>query len=216
MVTGDRRGDGARTTGRSSRGRSARAPGWCASGSRAGSAPRRATSRRRATGSARSVLANFGDGAALTRRRRAGRPRRSWPTGGRRPARSRQGSCIVVLATDAPLSSRQLERLAHARRARPRPHRLGRAPRQRRDLRRVQHRDADVAHAGLRTSSTGTCCATRCSNPFFAAAVEATEEAVINCLVAADTVVGHDGHAATAIPLDRLTEIMRAHRLAPT
>ena len=48
-------------------------------------------------------------------------------------------------------------------------------------------------------------------NPFFAAAVEATEEAVINCLVAADTVTGRDGHVATGIPLDRLTAIMRRH-----
>jgi D-aminopeptidase len=48
-------------------------------------------------------------------------------------------------------------------------------------------------------------------NPFFAAAVEATEEAVVNCLVAADTVAGHHGHVATGIPLDRLTAIMRAH-----
>ncbi len=54
-------------------------------------------------------------------------------------------------------------------------------------------------------------------NPFFAAAVEATEEAVINSLVAADTVVGHAGHEARAIPLDRLTEILRAAgRLPPT
>ncbi len=53
-------------------------------------------------------------------------------------------------------------------------------------------------------------------NPFFAAAVETTEEAVVNCLVAADTVVGHDGHTATGIPLDRLTAILRAHaRLHP-
>jgi D-aminopeptidase len=53
-------------------------------------------------------------------------------------------------------------------------------------------------------------------NPFFAAAVEATEEAVINCLVAADTVSGHAGRVATGIPHDRLTAIMRRHgRLHP-
>jgi D-aminopeptidase len=50
---------------------------------------------------------------------------------------------------------------------------------------------------------------------FFGAAVETTEESVVNSLIAADTVVGHDGHTATALPLDRLTEIMRAYRRAP-
>jgi D-aminopeptidase len=124
-----------------------------------------------------------------------------------------------VLATDAPLSSRQLQRLATRAG-------LGLA------------RTGSVGHHGsgeiFIAFSTGARM-TRASfpepetssfhrqllrdealNPFFQAAVEATEEAVVNCLVAADTVVGHDGHTATGIPLDRLTEIMRAHhRLHP-
>ena len=69
------------------------------------------------------------------------------------------GSCIVVLATDAPMTSHQLERLARARRARSRAHRFGRAPRQRRDLRRVQHRDADAARRrDTSVVRTATCC----------------------------------------------------------
>ncbi len=57
------------------------------------------------------VLANFGDGAALTV---DGVPAgREFVAGGWRASREEpEGSCIVVLATDAPLSSRQLSRLA--------------------------------------------------------------------------------------------------------
>jgi D-aminopeptidase len=54
------------------------------------------------------------------------------------PRRSAAGSCIVVVATDAPLLSAQLTRVAR-RRPRSRPHRLARPPRQRRDLPRVLH-----------------------------------------------------------------------------
>ncbi len=159
------------------------------------------------------VLANFGDGASLTVDGVS--VGRQFVEDGWKAAREEpEGSCIVVLATDAPLSSRQLQRLATRAG-------LGLA------------RTGSVAHHGsgeiFVAFSTGARM-TRASfpepetssfhrqllrdealNPFFAAAVEATEEAVVNCLVAADTVTGRDGHTATGIPLDRLTAIMRAH-----
>lgn len=160
------------------------------------------------------VLSNFGSGADL---RVDGVPvgREFAADGGRFAREEPAGSCIVVLATDAPMTSHQLERLA--RRAG-----LGLA------------RTGSVAHhgsgeifvafsTGSRLPRAGGSAAVHPAqvpddvlNPFFAAAVEATEEAVINSLVAADTVVGRDGHEARAIPLDRLTEILRAHgRLPP-
>jgi D-aminopeptidase len=155
------------------------------------------------------VLANFGDGAHLTVDGVAvGREFAAdgWESARERPA----GSCIVVIATDAPFSSRQLERLS--RRAG-----LGLA------------RTGSVAHHGSgelfvafstgqrmgRTPETNIFHATllrdEVLDPFFAAVVEATEEAVVNCLVAADTVTGRDGHVAYGIPHDRLVDIMRAH-----
>lgn len=146
------------------------------------------------------VLSNFGDGERLTvdgvpvgARLAAD----GWTFAGDRKA----GSCIVVLATDAPLAPRQLERLA--RRAG-----LGLA------------RTGSVAHhgsgeifvafgTGVRSSRTPgptpQCLGDDALNPYFAAAVEATEEAVVNSIVAADTVTGRDGNTARALPLDRLT-----------
>ena len=40
--------------------------------------------------------------------------------------------------------------------------------------------------------------------PLFEAAAEATEEAIWNALVAADTLTGYQGHTAHAIPHDKL------------
>ena len=44
----------------------------------------------------------------------------------------------------------------------------------------------------------------------FAAAVEATEEAVVNALFAAETMVGRDGNTLYAMPVDRVLEVLDA------
>ncbi len=49
-------------------------------------------------------------------------------------------------------------------------------------------------------------------NPLYEAAIEATEEAIINALCMAETTVGHSGHVAPALPLDRVRELVRAYR----
>ena len=52
-------------------------------------------------------------------------------------------------------------------------------------------------------------------NPIFAATVQATEEAIINAMVAAETMTGIDGNTVYAIPHDRLKEVMKKYnRLA--
>jgi len=45
-------------------------------------------------------------------------------------------------------------------------------------------------------------------NPVYRATVEATEEAIINALFKAETMIGRDYHVRKAIPLDREKEIM--------
>src|SRR5687767_12581612 len=51
--------------------------------------------------------------------------------------------------------------------------------------------------------------------PLFWGVIEATEEAILNALVAADTMVGRDGITAHALPHDRLVEIMTEHGRGP-
>ena len=58
---------------------------------------------------------------------------------------------------------------------------------------------------------TQTSVANRIINPVFQAVVEATEEAILNSLTTAYTMVGRDGNTIHALPLDRLVEVMRAH-----
>jgi D-aminopeptidase len=45
-------------------------------------------------------------------------------------------------------------------------------------------------------------------DPFFEAVIEAVEEAILNALVAAETMVGYKGRTAYALPLDELQRIM--------
>jgi len=49
-------------------------------------------------------------------------------------------------------------------------------------------------------------------NPLFAATVEATEEAILNALTMATTVIGRDGHTAEAMNLHRVREILKTFR----
>ena len=112
----------------------------------------------------------------------------------RRPA----GSCIALVATDAPLAAPQLERLA--RRAG-----LGLA------------RTGSVAHHGsgeifLALSSGEGATAGRDLDALFAATVEATEEAVLNALWSAETTAGRDGRVVEALPHDETVAALRAAR----
>ncbi len=49
-------------------------------------------------------------------------------------------------------------------------------------------------------------------DPVFHAAADATEEAIVNALCAAETMTGRAGHTAPALPLDLLVEVMGKYR----
>ncbi len=52
-------------------------------------------------------------------------------------------------------------------------------------------------------------------NPLFEATVQATEEAVVNAMAAAETMKGIDDHTVIGLPHDRLREVLKKyHRLA--
>jgi D-aminopeptidase len=131
------------------------------------------------------------------------------PKAGMPPAGS--GSIIVVIATDAPLLPHQCERLAQraglgiARAGGTGGHTSG-------DLfiafatgNRLPLDDEDRPTAGvLDVQSVGD----GSIDALFDGVIEATEEAIINALVAAETMVGRDGVTAHALPHDRLLEVM--------
>ncbi|HEU4674054.1 MAG TPA: P1 family peptidase, partial [Candidatus Limnocylindrales bacterium] len=128
------------------------------------------------------------------------------------------GSIIVLVATDAPLLPHQCQRLAQ------RPSLgLGRmgsfASHGSGDLFlawSTANRDLgwpeDQAGAGLTTEVRAVVGAA--IDPLFEAAAEATEEAVVNALVAAETMTGRDGITAYAIDHERLRALLGRARLA--
>jgi D-aminopeptidase len=124
-----------------------------------------------------------------------------------------RGSIIVVVATDAPVVAHQLKRLA----------------------RRVSlglGRDGSISGNGsgdifiaFSTANTGAAATDHVVDlkmlpndmiePVFAATVQATEEAVINAMVAADTMTGIENHKVIALPHDRLRAVLKKYnRLA--
>src|SRR5229473_6871688 len=119
------------------------------------------------------------------------------------------GSIIVVVATDAPLIPTQLKRLA----------------------RRVSlglGRDGSYSGDGSgdlfiafsianpeAISGKGLRHITMLPNekldPLFLATVQATEEAVVNAMVAAETMTGINGHTVPALPHDKLREVLKKY-----
>jgi D-aminopeptidase len=125
------------------------------------------------------------------------------------PVENREGSCIVVLATDAPLTSRQCERLAKRCS-------LGLAMTgsyasdgsgEFMVAFSTEHRAPRVSAGIVRHTSV----ANDHMHGLFEAAVDATAESVVNSLCAAHTTVGRDAQVAHALPLDRLVATMRRH-----
>lgn len=121
--------------------------------------------------------------------------------------RREDGSCMIVLATDAPLSSRNLERLA--RRAL-----LGLA----RTGSFIDNGSGDfvIAFSTKNLEEHGSKAPTRTTeelrndfvSPLFLAAVESVEEAIGNSLTRATTMTGHRGRRVEAIPIEKLRQLL--------
>jgi D-aminopeptidase len=123
------------------------------------------------------------------------------------------GSIIVVLATDAPLLPHQLDRLAR-RVALGLARTGGVAMNGSGDL-FVAFSTANPGLALAKAAATVTVLPNGAMNPLFTATVQATEEAVVNALVAGRTTAGIDGHHVLGLPHDRLRQILERHgRLA--
>jgi D-aminopeptidase len=107
------------------------------------------------------------------------------------------GSSIVVVATDAPLGTHELTRLA--RRASLGLARTG----------SVGHHGSGEIFVAVSTAQGPEQQYDR--NAFFTAVVEATEESVLNSLWAAQEVKGRDGRIAPALPHEPVLELLREH-----
>ena len=69
-----------------------------------------------------------------------------------------------------------------------------------------------VGQGPVRTGVTAILPRGRASlDPVFAAVVQATEEAIVNALVAAETMTGFEGHKVMALPHDRLREVLKKY-----
>ena len=129
------------------------------------------------------------------------------------PAADELGSIIIVVATDAPLMPHQLKRLA--RRASLGLARTGSISSNGSGDIFIAFSTANAGAAGASNTASVSLLSNEKIGSVFEATVDATEEAIINALVAAETMVGVDGHRAEAIPHDRLREILRKYnRLA--
>jgi D-aminopeptidase len=119
------------------------------------------------------------------------------------------GSIIVVVATDAPLLPHQLKRVV--KRAA-----LGIAKNG-----GIGGNSSGDIFIAFSTANPGAGNETSVGNlkmlpngrinPIFLATVQATEEAIINAMIAAETMTGVDGNTVYAIPHDRLKEVMRKY-----
>jgi D-aminopeptidase len=116
------------------------------------------------------------------------------------------GSIIVVAATDAPLLPHQLKRIA--RRISLGIARTGGTSGNGSGDIFIAFSTANQAAAAATGTATATLLANERLDPLFAATVEATEEAIVNALVAADTMTGVDGHTAIRLPHARVQELV--------
>ena len=134
------------------------------------------------------------------------------PVGRRLPATrppDRDGSIVILIATDAPLIPLQLQRLC--KRSALGMSRTG-------TFSRTSSGDLalafSTAHRVPRDAATADTVKTlrdRRLDPLLQATVEATEEAIVNALCAADSMTGRDNRTIPGLPLDRLVDIMKQH-----
>jgi D-aminopeptidase len=113
---------------------------------------------------------------------------------------SGNGSCMMIIATDAPVDARELRRMA-ARTI------FGLA----RTGSSGANGSGDYAIAFSTQRNPAKLLTNEELSPLFLAVIEATEEAIYNSLLRAVTVTGN-GHTVQALPIDRTIEILKKYR----
>ncbi|NIQ05607.1 MAG: P1 family peptidase [Candidatus Korarchaeota archaeon] len=115
---------------------------------------------------------------------------------------STDGSIMIIVGTNAPVSYRQLTRILNRV-----PHGLARTG-------SVSHHESGDFAIGFVSDPEGKGQIDENDlSTFFQATVESVEEAVINSILRAETVIGRKNHKREAISIETLTDILRDHRL---
>ena len=129
------------------------------------------------------------------------------------PAYGDTGSIIITVATDAPLLPHQLKRLA--RRATMGLARTGSTSGNGSGDIFIAFSTANPGASKIEGVAELKMIANDQMNPLFEATVQATEEAIVNAMVAAKTMTGTDNHTVIALPHDRLRTVLKKYnRLA--
>ncbi len=125
------------------------------------------------------------------------------------------GSCMIVVATDAPLDARNLERIAK-RAIMGLAKTGGIASNGSGDyvIAFSTHSAGRVLHDAKEQTYSPLLLRNDAVSPLFMATIEATEEAIINSLFQATSMEGKDGHSVEALPLDKVLPIMKKYNNA--
>lgn len=120
------------------------------------------------------------------------------------------GSIITVIATNAPLASSQLRRVAGRV-----PLALGKvgsiSSNSSGDISIAFSTAARVSASGKSLSPVRETTSVKMLNQLFRATVEATEEAILNSIFASETMRGRDDNISRGLPIDETLEIMKRH-----
>jgi D-aminopeptidase len=119
------------------------------------------------------------------------------------------GSIIVIVATDAPLLPHQLKRIA--RRVTLGLGRLGSISGNGSGDIFIAFSTANAGAGLVQKSANVQALANGQMDSLFEATVQATEEAVVNAMIAAKTMTGINGHTVEALPHDRLREVLKKY-----
>jgi L-aminopeptidase/D-esterase-like protein len=126
----------------------------------------------------------------------------------------RSKSIIIVVATDAPLLPHQLKRVA--KRASLGLARTGAISANTSGDIFIAFSTANAGAAAAEPVAKVESVSNRHITALFEATVQATEEAIVNAMVAAETMTGFGGTTSQAIPHDRVVEILRKYGRLPT
>lgn len=123
------------------------------------------------------------------------------------------GSCMIVVATDAPVDARNLERMAtRAIMGLAKTGGIGSNGSGDYVIAFSTDTSLRIAHESNTHTHTTNTLRNDAMSPLFMAVIEASEEAIINSLFAAEAMTGKDGHTIKALPKEEVIKILKKHQ----